>query len=80
MSFLLAGIDEGVPAARAGADETNLAVVIGLRAHPLHGGFGIADHLGVGDAALGAHLGGDVVRVALAAAPSRSYRLAQIAR
>ena len=64
----LAGIDEGVPAARAGADKTNLAVVIGLRAHPLHGGFGIADHLGVGNAALGAHLGGDVVRVAVAAA------------
>jgi hypothetical protein len=41
--------------------------VIGLRAHPLHRGFGIADHLGVGNAALGAHLGGDVVRVAVAA-------------
>jgi hypothetical protein len=63
----LAGIDEGVAAARAGAAETNLAVVIGLRAYPLHGGFGIADHLGVGNAALGAHLGGDVVRVAVAA-------------
>src|SRR5713101_6839273 len=57
-----------MPAARAGAEKTNLAVVIGLRAHPLHGGFGIADHLGVGNAALGAHLGGDVVRVAVAAA------------
>jgi len=44
-----------------------LPVVIGLRAYPLHGGFGIADHLGVGNAALGAHLGGDVVRVAIAA-------------
>ena len=54
-------------AARAGADETNLAVVIGLRAYPLHRGFGIADHLEVGNAALGAHLGGDVVRVAVAA-------------
>src|SRR5271165_7103545 len=43
----LAGIDEGVPPTRAGAEETNLAVVIGLRAHPRHGGFGIADHLGV---------------------------------
>ena len=65
--LLLAGVDEGVPPARAGADETNLAVVIGLGAYPLHGGFGIADHLGVGNAALSAHLGGDVVRVALAA-------------
>ena len=48
--------------------QADLAVVIGLRAHPLHGGLGVADHLGVGDAALGAHLGGDVVRVAVAAA------------
>ena len=42
--------------------------MIGLRAHPFHGGFGVAHHLEVGDAALGAHLGGDVVRVAVAAA------------
>src|SRR5579864_479794 len=64
----LAGIEEGMPAARAGTDETDLAVVIGVRAHPLHRGFGVADHLGVGDAAFGADLGGDVVRVAVAAA------------
>ena len=63
----LAGIDEGMPTARAGAKKTNLAVVIGLRAHPFHGGFGIADHLGIANATLGAHLGGDVVRVAVAA-------------
>src|SRR5712671_2597542 len=62
----LAGIDEGVPATGAGAEKADLAVVIGLRAHPLHRGLGIADHLGVGNAAVGAHLGGDVVRVALA--------------
>jgi hypothetical protein len=41
--------------------------VTGLRAYPLHGGLDIADHLGVGNAALGAHLGGDVVRVTVAA-------------
>src|SRR5688572_9431789 len=63
----LAGINEGVPAARAGADETNLAVVTGLRAHPFHGAFGIADHLRVGDTALRTYLCGDVVRVAVAA-------------
>jgi hypothetical protein len=40
--------------------------MVGLRAHPLHGGLGIADHLGVGNAAIGAHLGGDVVGIALA--------------
>jgi hypothetical protein len=39
--------------------------VIGLRAHPLHCRLGIADHLGIGNAAVGAHLGGDIVRVAL---------------
>ena len=65
--LLLAGVDEGVPAAGAGAENADLAVVSGLRAHPLHGGLGVADHLGVGDAAVGAHLGGDVVGVALAA-------------
>ena len=62
----LAGIDEGVPATGAGAEKADLAVQIGLRAHPLHRGLGIADHLGVGDAAVGTHFGGDVVRVALA--------------
>src|SRR6202023_2156970 len=40
--LLLAGIDEGVPAAPAGAEKPDLAVVPGLRAHPLHGGPGIA--------------------------------------
>src|SRR5579863_1288174 len=58
-----------MPSARAGAEEANLAVAIGLRAHPLHGTLGIADHLGVGNAAPAAHLGGDVVRVGVAASP-----------
>ena len=62
----LAGIDEGVAATRAGAENADLSVVIGLRPHPLHGGLCIADHLAVGDAALGAYLGGDVVRVPIA--------------
>src|SRR5258708_6772435 len=66
--LLLAGIDEGVPAAGTGTDEADLAIVIRLRAHPLHRGLGIANHLGVRNAALGAHLGGDVVGVAVAAA------------
>ena len=55
-----------MPATGAGAENADLAVVTGLRADPLHRGLGIADHLGVGNAAVGAHLGGDVVRVALA--------------
>src|SRR3984893_4382135 len=54
----LAGIDEGVPATRTGAEDADLAVVIGLRAHPRHCGLGIADHLGVGNAAVRAPLGG----------------------
>src|SRR3984957_4536120 len=64
----LAGIDEGMPAAGTGAEQADLAVVVGLRSHPFHGGLGIADHLGIGNAAIGAHLGGDVVRIALARA------------
>src|SRR5215472_14855138 len=35
--FLLAGIDEGVPAAGAGAEDADLAVVTRLRPHPFHG-------------------------------------------
>src|SRR5450755_1421344 len=62
----LAGIDECVPTTRTGAENADLAIVIGLRAYPLHCGLGIADHLGVGNAAVSAHFGGDVVWVALA--------------
>src|SRR5207248_7559150 len=62
----LTGIDEGVTATRTGTEKADLAVMVGLRAHPLYGGFGIANHLGVGDDAFGADLGGDVVRIALA--------------
>src|SRR5450631_2904603 len=40
----LTGIDEGVPAARTGAEKADLAVVIGLRARPLHRRLGIAHH------------------------------------
>jgi hypothetical protein len=64
--LFLAGVDECVPPARAGAEQADLAVMAGLRAHPLHCGLGIANHLRVGDAALGAHLGGDIVRIAVA--------------
>src|SRR5216684_2229391 len=59
-------IEDGVAATGTGAEHADLAVVIRLRAHPLHRGLGIADHLGVGNAAVGAHFGGNVVRVALA--------------
>jgi hypothetical protein len=57
---------KGVPTTRTGAENADLAIVIGLRAYPLHCGLAIADHLGVGNAAVGAHFGGDVVWVALA--------------
>jgi hypothetical protein len=49
----LASIDEGVPATGAGAEDADLAVVIGLSPRPLHGGLGITDHLGVGKAGHG---------------------------
>src|SRR5712671_775644 len=62
----LAGIDEGVPPPGTGAENADLAIVIGLGAHPLYRGLGVADHLGVGNAALGAYFGRDVVRIALA--------------
>src|ERR1700722_7650199 len=65
--FPLAGIDEGVAATRARAEKTNLAVMIGLRAHPLHPAFSVPNHLRVSDAALGARLGGDVIRITVAA-------------
>src|SRR5207248_5610147 len=66
--LLLAGIDEGVPATRAGAEQSDLAVEVGLPAHPLHGSRGVTDHLGIGNATVGAHLGGDVVGIGVAAA------------
>src|SRR5215203_49156 len=62
----LAGIDEGVPATRTGSENANLAVVVGLGAHPLHCGLGVPHHLGVWYAAVGAHFGGDIVWVELA--------------
>jgi hypothetical protein len=52
---------------RTGAENADLAIVIGLRAYPLHCGLGIADHLGVGNAAVDAHFGGDVVRMTASA-------------
>src|SRR5262245_39695754 len=63
--LLFAGINEGVPPARTGSEKADLTVVIGLRAHPLHCSLGIADHLGVRNAAISAYFGGDVVRIAL---------------
>src|ERR1700731_1587009 len=41
--LFLAGIDEGVPAAGTRAENADLAVMTGLRAHPLHRGLGVAD-------------------------------------
>src|SRR5215204_2071017 len=61
--FSLAGIDEGVAATRTGPEDADLAIVIGLLAHPLHRSIGIADHLGVRYTAFGAHFGGYVIRV-----------------
>ena len=57
-----------MPPAGAGAEQADLAVEARLRAHPFHRALGVADDLGVRHAAFGAHLGGDVVGVALAGA------------
>src|SRR5438105_4793760 len=64
----MAGKQEGLPPAGAGADDADLAVEPGLSAQPLDCTFGVADDLRIGDAALGAHLGGDVVGFALTGA------------
>src|SRR6201996_7496612 len=44
--LFLAGVDEGMTAAGAGAENADLAVVVWLPAHPFHGRLGVADHLG----------------------------------
>src|SRR5205807_604940 len=67
-AFGMAGKQEGLPPTGAGADDADLTVEPGLSAQPLHSTFGVADDLRIGNAALGAHLGGDVVGFALAGA------------
>jgi hypothetical protein len=57
-----------LPPTRAGAEDADLAVEPGLGAQPLHRALGVADDLRIGHAALGAHLGRDVVRFAFAGA------------
>ena len=64
----LRGVDESVPSAGAGTEDADLAVEAGLRAHPLHRGRGVADHLGIGDAALGTNLGRNIVGIRIGAA------------
>src|SRR6266581_4240293 len=64
----MAGKEEGLPSARAGAPDRDLAIVGRICAQPRDRAFGVADHLGIGDAALGADLGGDVVGFAFAGA------------
>src|SRR6202040_883517 len=64
----VAGIEKSLPAARAGPEHPDLAVEPRLRAQPLDRALGVADDLGIRHAALGAHLGGDIVRFAFAGA------------
>src|SRR5207245_309263 len=52
----MASKQEGLPPARAGAEDPDLAIEVGLSAQPCDGTLGVADDLGVGNAALGAHL------------------------
>src|SRR5438132_8657434 len=62
----VASKQEGLPPARAGAEYPDLAIEPGLSAQPRHGTLGVADDLSIGNATLGAHLGGDIVGFALA--------------
>src|SRR5271155_2728791 len=64
----MAGKEKGLPAARAGAEHADLAVEPGLGAQPRDCTLGVADDLSVRNAALGAHLGGDVIGFTLAGA------------
>ena len=57
-----------MPSARAGAEDTDLAIVARLRPHPFHSGFSVAHDLRVRHAALSAHFRCDIVRIALAIA------------
>jgi hypothetical protein len=65
-AFGMAGEQEGLPPARAAAQHRDLAIEPGLGAQPLHRAFGVANDLRIGNTALGAHLGGDIVGFALA--------------
>src|SRR5215467_57976 len=65
---LVTGIEIRVPAAGAGSEHADLAVLAWLCAQPFHGALGVANDLGVRYAALGPHLGGHVIGIALAVA------------
>ena len=62
----LAGIDEGMPAARARADRPTLPLWLGCARIHFTAASVSPTYCGVGNAAIGAHLGGDVVGIALA--------------
>jgi hypothetical protein len=64
----MASKQERLPPAGAGADDPDLAIEPGLGAQPLDCTFGVADDLRIGNAALGAHFGGDIIGFAFAGA------------
>ncbi len=66
--LLLAGIDEGVAAAGAGAEQADLAVEVGLGRASTARRPRCRRPSGSRRCRRGAHLGGDVVRIAVAAA------------
>src|SRR5262249_6896687 len=65
-ALAVAGVEKGLPAARAGAEHPDLAVEPGLGAQPLDRTTGVAEDVSVGSAPLGAHLGSDIVGFAFA--------------
>ena len=64
----LADCEEGVAPAGAGAEETHLAVDVGLGAEVFHGAGDVADHLVVGHTASSPHRSADVLRGSVAVA------------
>jgi len=56
------------PPARAGAEHPDLAVEPGLGTQPFDRTLGVTNDLGIENASLGAHLGGDITGVAFAGA------------
>src|SRR5690606_7679658 len=63
--LLLTRVEERVPTARAGTEDTDLAIMPALSAHPFHRGLGISDDLRVRHATFGTHLRRDVIGIAL---------------
>src|SRR5580692_826089 len=66
--LFLTRINEGVATAGTGSENAYFAIEVRLRAHPFYGSRSVSHHLGIGNATLGADLGSNIIRIALACA------------